>query len=228
MSNPTEVEGIFEKIPEWHIYEGFFRYTYVLARKQSNDTVLALCEASDDFRKHYLNNLSLLSAGIQTSEDVERLKTILKDSAAERDIQQVAWFLFWKREDSEHLNIRILLDHVIRLDDEESERFFRAMFTHPSGVRDHNWSEGVSSMLNNFNKLSKDQKLGLGVPVLALVLHFAPYARWDEREATIDFFEKFQLKQEVGGAIETCKNAASLKVQSCLREIAEERGKHEG
>jgi hypothetical protein len=225
VSHITKVKGIFEKIPEWPIYEGFFRYAYILARKQSSDTVLSICEASDDFRQHYLNNLSLLSADIQTSEDVERLETILKDSAAEGDIQQVAWFLFWKREDSDHLNIRILLDHVCSLKDEESERFFIAMFTDSSGFRDSNLRDEVSSMLNSFNKLSKDQKLGLGVPVLALVLHFAPYARWDEREATIDFFEKFQLTQEVGGAIEACKNAASVKVQSCLKEIAEEREK---
>lgn len=222
-SQIIQVKGIFEKIPEWPIYEGFFRYAYVLARKQSNDAVLAVCEASDDFRKHYLNNLSLLSADIQTSEDVGRLETILKDSAAEGDIQQVAWFLFWKREDSDHLNIRILLDHVCSLNDEESERFFIAMFTDSSGFRDSNLRDEVSSMLNSFNELSKEQKLGLGVPVLALVLHFAPYARWDEREATIDFFEKFQLTQEVGGAIEACKNPASVKVQSCLKEIAEER-----
>ena len=222
-SRPLEVNSIFEKIPKWSIYEGFFRYAYVLARKQNNDTVLAICEASEDFQKHYLNNLSLLSADIQTPEDVGRLETILKESAAEGDIQQVAWFLFWKRKDSDLLNIRILLNHVSSLNDEESERFFIAMFTDFSGFRDSNLRDAISSMLNIFNKLNKDQKLGLGVPVLALVLHFAPYARWDEREATIDFFEKFQLTPEVGGAIEACKNAASLKVQSYLEEIAEER-----
>lgn len=217
------MKDIFEKIPEWPIYEGFFRYAYVLARKQSSDTVLAICEASDDFRKHYLNNLSLLSADIQTPEDVGRLETILKDSAAEHDIQQVAWFLFWKREDSDHLNIRILLNHVSSLDDEESERFFKAMFSSSSGFRDSNWTDEVSCMLKSFNELSKDQKLELGVPVLALALYFAPYARRDEREATLNFFTKFQLTQEVGGAIEACKNAVSVKVQSCLKEIAEER-----
>jgi len=223
VSHPTQVEGIFQRIPEWPIYEGFFRYAYVLSRKQSRDTVLAACEASDDFLKHYLNNLSLLSADIQTSEDVRRLETILKDSAAEHDIQRVAWFLFSKREDSNHLNIRILLDHVSSLKDEESERFFKAMFSSSSGVRDSNWMDEVSSMLNNFNELSKDRKLELGVPVLALVLHFAPYAHWDEREVTLDFFEKFQLTQDVSGAIEACKNAASGKVQSCLKEILKER-----
>ena len=222
-SNPLKVNSIFEKIPKWPIYEGFFRYAYVLARKQSCDTVLAICEASEDFQKHYLNNLSLLSADIQTPEDVKRMEAVLKGSTAERDLQHVAWFLFRKREDSELLNIRILLDHVSGLDDEKSERFFRVMFSSSSGYRDSNWRDSVSSMINNFNQLSKDQKLEMGVLVLALVLHLAPYARWDEKETTLDFFEKFQLKEEVGGAIEVCKNAASVKVQRCLKEIAEER-----
>jgi hypothetical protein len=221
-SHPLEVNSIFEKIPKWSIYEGFFRYAYVLARKQSNDTVLAACENSEDFQKHYLNNLSLLSADIQKPEDVARVETVLKDSAADHDIRHVAWFLFRKRKESDHLNIRILLDHVSSLNDDEAERFFRAMFSSPD-FRDSNWMDGVSQRLNSFNDLSEDQKLGLGVPALALALHFAPYARWNEKEATLNFFEKFQLAQEVGGAIEACKSAVSVKVQSCLKEIAEER-----
>lgn len=78
-SHPLEVNSIFEKIPKWSIYEGFFRYAYVLARKQNNDTVLAACEASEDFQKHYLNNLSLLSADIQTPDDVAQVKAILRN-----------------------------------------------------------------------------------------------------------------------------------------------------
>lgn len=222
-SHPAQVVGIFEKISEWPIYEGFFRYAYVLARKKSSDTVLAACEASDDFNKHYLNNLSLLSADIQTSEDVGRVETILKDSAAGRDVRQVAWFLFRKREDSDYLNIRILLDHVSSLEDEESERFFRAMFSSSSDFRDSNWRDRVSDLLNSFKELSENQKLELGIPALALTLHFATYARWDKREATLNFFAKFQLTQEVGGAIEVCKNAASMKVRSYLKEIVKER-----
>ncbi|MCP3892032.1 MAG: hypothetical protein GY702_24655 [Desulfobulbaceae bacterium] len=222
-SHPTKIVTIFEKIPGWPIYEGFFRYVYVLARKQNSDTILAVCEASEDFHRHFLNNLSFFSVDIQTPEDVERVKNVLKDSTSERDLRHVAWFLFRKREDSDHLNIRILLDHVTSLNDQESERFFRAMFSSSSNFRDGNWRDSVSRLLKSLKDLSEDQKLGLGVPALALALHFAPYARWDEREATLNFFAKFQLMQEIGGAIDTCKNAASVKVQSCLKEIAEER-----
>ena len=222
-SHSTQIVTIFEKIPEWPIYEGFFRYVYVLARKRNNEKILTACESSNDFEKHYLDNLWLLSADIQTQEDVARVEAVLKDSTVERDIRRVAWFLFRKREDSDHLNIRILLVHVSSLNDEKSERFFKAMFSRSSDFRESNWRERVNNLLNNFNELSKEQKIGLGVPALALALHFAPYSRWDEKEATLDFFEKFQLTQEVGGAIEACKNAASVRVQSCLKEIAEER-----
>lgn len=223
-SHPLEVNGIFEKIPKWSIYEGFFRYAYVLARKQNNNTVLAACEASEDFHQHYLNNLSLLSADIQTPEDVERVGAVLKNSKTENenDLQEVAWFLFRKREESEHLNIQILFDHVSSLDDQESERFFRTMFSSSYDFEDSKWRDEISRLLNSFMGLSEDQKLGLGVPALALALHFAPYAHWDEREATLNFFAKFQLTQEIGDAIEACKNAASVNVQNCLQEIAEE------
>ena len=97
------------------------------------------------------------------------------------------------------------------------------MFSSSSDFRDSNWRDRVSDLLNSLNDLSEDQTLELGVPALALALHFAPYARWDKREATLNFFAKFQLTQEVGGAIEACKNAASGKVQSCLKEIVKER-----
>lgn len=227
-SNPLEVNSIFKKIPKWPIYEGFFRYAYVLARKQNSDTVLAVCEASEDFHKHFLNNLSLLSEDIQKPEDVVRVQTVLRGSTANRDLRHVAWFLFRKREESEFLNIRILLDHVCSLDDEESERFMRAMFSRSSDFGDRNWRDSVSDLLNGFKDLSEDDKLGLGVPALALALHFVPHAHWNEREATLNFFAKFQLTQQVGGAIEACKKAASMNVQRCLKEIAEERGKHEG
>ncbi|WAR43322.1 hypothetical protein [Methylomonas rapida] len=113
-------------------------------------------------------------------------------------------------------------------DDEESERFIRTMFSDSFDFRDNKWRGRVSDLLNSLKDLGEEQILGLGVSALALALHFASYAHWDERETTLNIFSKFQLTQEVGGAIEACKNTVSVKVQNCLKEIAEERGKYEG
>ena len=223
-THPTEVADIFEKISRWPVYEGFFRYAYVLARKQKSDVVLAACEASQDFSKHYLNNLALLSADIQAPEDVRRVVAFLNNSSiSERDLRHIAWFLFRKRESSEHLNVQILLDHVGKLDDEASERFMKAMFSRSADYQDATWQDRVSDLLISFKRLSKEQKLGLGVPALALALHFLPYACWEEREATLNFFAEFQHTQEIRSAIDACQGAVSLEVQNCLKEIAEER-----
>ncbi|KIX13903.1 SMEK domain-containing protein [Dethiosulfatarculus sandiegensis] len=222
-SHIAQVNDIFAKIPKWPIYEGFFRYAYILARKRNSEPVLAACEASDDFRNHYLNNLPFLSADIQTSEDVARVENILKDWTTEYELGQVSWFLFDKRDESEPLNVKILFDHISTLDDKESERFVRSMFFTSGDFRDKNWRVSVNQLLHRFNELSNNKKIGLGVPTLALVLHFAPYAFWDEKEAALDFFERHQLTPEVGDVIRACANAASVKVQSCLKEIAKER-----
>lgn len=222
-SNPTQIQTIFEKLPNWPIYEGFFRYAYVLARKHNNDTILAVCEASEDFHRHFLYNLYLLSADIQTPDDVEHVKNVLKDTTAERNLRQVAWFLFRKRESSDHLNIQILLDHVNSLDDIGAERFMRIMFSCSSDYGDDSWRDKVSNLLKRFRDLSEDQKLDLEIPALAFALHFSPYARWEEEEATLNFFLQFRHEQKIGEAIDACRTSASAKVQTCLKEVTEER-----
>lgn len=227
-SNPSEIESIFEKIPKWPIYEGFFRYAYVLARKQSCDSVLTACEKSADFHRHFLNNLSLLSADIQTQEDVARVKAVLNNCAEERDLRKVAWFLFRKRDSTELLNIQILLDHISKIGDEKSAQFVRAIFTRPDDYGNSSWRDNVGEFLNSLKDLGENEILGLGVPEFAIALHFAPHAHWKERENTLNLFTKLQYAKNVGGAIEVCKSSASDTVKKCLREIADDLVKNEG
>lgn len=226
-SDQFEVKSVFEKLPKLPIYEGFFRYAYVLARKQNCDLVLGACESSADFQRHFLNNLSLLSSNIQTQEDVERVKEVLKNSADEHDLRQVAWFLFRKREKTELLNVQILLDHICSLDDEESEQFIRAMFSRAYDYGGGSWQDGVSDLLNGLKDLGEEKILGLGVPELALALHFSPHACWEERENTLNIFTKLRHTENVGCAIVACQNSVSDTMKKCLIEIAEERIKQE-
>lgn len=223
VTQPAQVSDIFEKIPEWPIYEGFFRYTYILARKKKCSEVLTTCEAVTDFNNHYLNNLSLLSADIQTLEDVGRIEAVLKNSKVLHDLQRVAWFLFRKRDASEHLNVQILLDHINTLDDEEADTFIRTMFSRSSDMYDGNRQSRVNDLLAHLIKLSPDQILAMSVPALAMALHFAPHANWAEKESTLNFFADFLHIQTVRDAIESCRDSASIRLQKCLKEIAEDR-----
>ena len=102
------------------------------------------------------------------------------------------------------------------------------MFSDSSHYHNYDWRDRVSDLLNSLKDLSEDQILDLGIPTLAFTIHLAPHAHWSEREATLNIFAKFQLTQEVVGALETCQHAASVKVHNCLNEITEEREKHEG
>lgn len=201
VSNPSDVNKIFGEIQNWPIYEGFFRYAYVLSRKKNSNVVLTACESSADFDKHYLNNLSLLSRDIQTTEDVERLKVILKSRSEQRGFRHVAWFLFRKRDLSALLNIQILLDHINELNDQESEQFIKAMFSHPDHYWGDSWQDNISKLLKKLNSMTTEQIRTRSTPALALALHFVPYAHWEEREATLNLFGQQLSIQEISCAI---------------------------
>lgn len=222
-SNPEKVDELFERICDWPIYEGFFRYAYVLARKQGCEKVIGACEAFDDFDRHYLNNLRLLSAEIQTSEDVLRVKSMLGNLTVVNDLHDLAWILFRKREASDPLNVQILLDHLSWLDDAALEKFAKAMFLSEHGYLDEKWRDNVSHMLKSLVQLDDDQQVGIGSPALAVALYFAQFARWDEREATKNLFSNRATVQEFSEAVSLCRQASSDAVHACVSEIEEEK-----
>ncbi|MEQ9694923.1 SMEK domain-containing protein [Shimia sp. SDUM112013] len=221
-STPEKVDELFERVCKWPIYEGFFRYAYVLARKKRCDRVIETCEAFDDFDRHYLNNLTMLSADIQTPEDTARVKSMLANLTVERELRQLSWFLFRKREASDHLNVEILLDHLCDLEDVALEEFTKAMFSRSEDYRGSEWRDRVSGLLTSLIELDDDQQVGIGGPALAVALYFAPFARWDEREATKNLFSSRAAVQEFHDAISVCRNASSDGVQTCVAEIEEE------
>ncbi len=216
--NPSQVEEIFKKISEWPIYEGFFRYAYILARKKSCTKVLALCENFDNFFEHYLNNLSFLSSDIQTPEDVERIKSVLENSDVSGALREVAWFLWERGERAEYLNIRILLDHVSSLDDEESKRFIHTMFSKRNDYEER-WQKRVSRLLSQLENFSEEKLRDICIPKLVLLLHFVPHAHWNVREKTLNTFAKYLSMKNIHDAVNIAKNTASAEVQRVVNEI---------
>lgn len=218
-THQQELNSLFGKISMWSIYEGFFRYVYILARKQKNDYVLILCESSSDFKKHYVNNLSLLSADIQTPGDVDRIKIILSDFTEGSYLRTVAWILFRKRDLSEHININVLLEHLDVLDDSDSETFMQLMFGIPGNS---SWRDGVTRLLKSFIDCDEEQIINITTPALSIALYFVPYANWKVREAVIDFFVQYKHNHKIMDALEMCERAASSRVKVFLEEIEKE------
>lgn len=219
---PEQVDEIFEAVTAWPIYEGFFRYAYVLARKNNNDGVVRACEAFDDFDQHYLNNLELLSDEVQTEADVSRVRSLLQSLSGVNDIHHLAWTLFRKRDEAAPLSVRVLTDHLADLDDAALEKFVKAMFSSEHGYVDDRWKDRVSHLLKNLLGLDDDQQLGLGIPALAVALYFVPFARWDEREATKNLFSRRADEPVFRDAVSMCNQANSDSVRACKAEISGE------
>ncbi|WP_282129282.1 SMEK domain-containing protein [Roseobacter litoralis] len=221
-SHPPKIDELFGRACDLPIYEGFFRYAYVLARKHGCNKVIEVCEASDDFDRHYLNNLTLLSADIQTPDDAARVKALLSSLAEERELRHLSWFLFRKREASDHLNVQILLHYLGDLEDDSLQKFVKTMFSRSGDYRGSEWKDRTSHLLKSLLELDDDQKVGIGSPALAVALYFTPFARWDEREAIKNLFSNSATVQEFLAAINLCQQANSDLVQACIAEIARE------
>ncbi|UWQ32173.1 SMEK domain-containing protein [Leisingera sp. M527] len=221
-SDPPKINELFEAACDWPIYEGFFRYAYVLARKHGCNKVIEVCEASDDFDRHYLNNLTLLSADIQTSDDVARVKAMLSSLKVERELRHLSWFLFRKREASDHLNVMILLDHLDDLDDGSLQKFVKAMFSRSGDYRGSEWKDRTSHLLQSLLELDDDQQIEIGSPALAVALYITPFAHWDEREAIKNLFSNRAMAHEFHAAIKLGQQARSDLVQACIAEITDE------
>ena len=214
---------IFERLPTWTIYEGFFRYSYLLARKQKNVPILSLCEASDNFDKHYINNLPLLSADVQDDRDVERVKQILSSEFTDYEIRSVAWFLFRKRNLSEPLNVQILVDYVLGLRDPECKRFIVKIFSWPHDYQQNHWLDRVDEFLRSLIEMPDDQKIKKKAPLLAFAIILAGFARWEEREALLNNFTELRESSGIRQALELCREAFSDQVRRCVDEIAASR-----
>ncbi|MBM5067369.1 ATP-binding protein [Vibrio parahaemolyticus] len=211
--------SIFEKMSDWPIYEGLFRYTYILARKHNNQSVTSLCESFDDFITHYVNNLPLLSADLQSDEDIERVTSILKDSSIRSEIQSVAWFLFRKRDASELLNLSVLNMHLSILNDDELERFLSFMYGENLGYGRNDWKEDLSRQVGSLKDYSDEEKVSLDPLVLTFILYTLPYVYWERREYVLDFFNKYKDHDNVAAAIVSCQDACSECIQAYLREL---------
>ena len=218
-TDQNKVKTIFEKLSGWPVHEGFFRYSYVLARKQEAALILGLCEASSDFMRHYVDILPLLPVDVQNDQDVERVKSLLSDCYAGQGFYTTCRFLFHKRDLSKPLNIQILVDHVRALPDDEFKRFLRAMFSPSMDYWRYESSDDISRLLRSFLRLPDEQKVELEIPLLVFFVYLATVAGWEEREELLNKLAQLQNFDGIEKALDYCKEARSGQVRRCVDEI---------
>ncbi|MEE4210472.1 MAG: SMEK domain-containing protein [Parvularcula sp.] len=206
------------------VYEGVYRYAYLLARRENNTAAIGACEAAPDFIEHFSLNVHLLPPAVQTSDDVARVKAILAhDSASQR--RRVALFLLHRRNSADLLNIAILIGHLNDLEDAEHATFIQAIFGSNYDYDPLAWRHSIDKLVANVGEEKGDQGLvRYGPQWLAFFLHAAAHAGWTERERASTLF------QDAGGAV-NCTSALELvgpakasAVHMLLADIAEAAG----
>lgn len=115
----AEFEKFFLKLPSLQIYEGVFKYIYILSKKDDRKNIIDLCESVDSFDDHYSIILWSLSPEYQSKEDIEKVQDILRSNDSKSAVHSIAFYLFKHRQKTHLLNISILTDVLNSLEDKE-------------------------------------------------------------------------------------------------------------
>lgn len=208
-------------LPGSPVYEGVFRYSYLLARRANKAAAIAACEAAANFAEHFSLNVHLLPPAVQTSEDVARVKAILSDASSARRRRRVALFLLHRHNTAELLNIALLIAHLNDLEDKGHVAFIQDIF---GDLRDYDplaWRRRVDKLVTDVGGDEGSRGLMQHTPEwLAFFLHAATHAGWMERERASALF------REAGGAVNSTKAlmlvgpARATAVQLLLADIA--------
>ncbi|WP_234054165.1 MULTISPECIES: hypothetical protein [unclassified Xanthobacter] len=213
------------RLPSRPVYEGVYRYAYLLARNANDTAAIAACEAAPNFTEHFSLNVRLLPPSVQTSEDVAHVKGILADAGASRRWPRVALFLLHRRNAADLLNIAILIGHLNDLEDAEHATFIRAIF---GGDRDYDalaWRQSINELVADVGEDEGGRGLVRYSPQwLAFFLHAAAHAGWLERERTSSLFQDAGDAVNCAAALVLVGPARATAVQILLADIAASAG----
>ncbi|NLR96065.1 SMEK domain-containing protein [Rhizobium sp. P38BS-XIX] len=131
--------SIFASLEPLPIYEGVFKYVYLIARQSKDDFILKQCEDAKSFDEHYSHAIATLPHELQTEDDVERVIQYLDVNGDKHVLARVAVFLFNNDSSDRLLNRRLLVEHINLVDDPDAENLLFAMFRTQASAR--TWGE---------------------------------------------------------------------------------------
>lgn len=120
-----EVLGRLRTLP---IYEGVFKYVYLLARQTDDASILSVCEAAEDFDVHYSIAIATLPHEFQNEDDRNRVLEYLDINRKTEVVRRIGGFLFNRGKSEQVLNRRLLIEHINHLDDPDVSKLFFILF----------------------------------------------------------------------------------------------------
>ncbi len=201
------------------IFEGVFKYVYVLSRKAKNRDLELACEEATDFTEHYIQNLNLISPHIQNSDDQVRVARWLRDDIHRPLKRRLAIFLFQRRNESHLLNTKILISHISELSDGEIEEFLEIMFAPRVFDWANHWQNNINNLTKQIIAIPNEEFDELDWKVLACVLQSCSWANQDTFEQFLNKLSSFRSHANVISALEFCENSKSQRIANAIFEI---------
>ena len=131
--------SVFANLESLPIYEGVFKYVYLIARQSDDALILKQCEYAKQFDFHYSSAIATLPHELQTDDDVERVIKYLNVNVDKEVVARLAVFLFNCDSSDRLLNRRLLVEHINSFDDPDAENLLFAMFRTQASAR--RWGE---------------------------------------------------------------------------------------
>lgn len=202
------------------IYEGVYRYAYLLARKANDAAAIAACESGADFIEHFSLNVHLLPPAVQSRDDVERVKALLADSSAPERLRRAARLLVHRQDTTELLSIAILRDHLNGLEAADHAQFVQAMFAHRYDYERYEWQKRLHELIQSVAGDNAEDKLARYDPEwLAFFLHVSSLAGWSERERVSTMFREAMDGSNCREAVELVRPARTEAIRILLADI---------
>ena len=216
------LQDSLQRLPDLPIFEGVYKYVYLLARKANKASAIEVCERAPSFNEHFILNVHLLPPAVQNANDVDRLKAILTDTAVERHVRRAALLLIQRRTLTEPINISILIEHLNGLRTDDHRRFAQAIFSDPNYFGPHQWVQRIDELVENVCSDGSTDALNSRTPEwLAFFLHASSLAGWSSRERVSMLFRNALSGSNCRIAIDQVRVAQSQTIRRLLSDIEE-------
>ena len=217
-----KVVEFFGRLRQLPVYEGVFRYSYLLARKYDRRAFLEMCERFPDFTGHYVNLLPLLPSTVQNGLDAAKVLAILRSRENDIHVSSVAKFLFHQRSAAQHLNIGLLIRHCNSLSGSELASFFKLIFTSYDDYKHDAWRYNISKLLSDYmSKNTMVQQDDIESGLISFFVQCTTYSNWSEKQLFMNWLSEKLDKVQRDRAFEQIEGCRSGAVQSVVDEIRE-------